>query len=121
MRKVTKAAATLLLGVPLTIGLGQAAFAAEGPAYHEGTASATAAGATSSNVMSGFLENRDLPLHSGLAGPYYVSSDRSATAFGASSDVVTSGFDADGVAHYTATHLTVNSSGAASSITHSTS
>jgi len=129
MRMVTKAAATLFLSVPLTIGLGQAAFAAEVPSYHDGAASATAAGATSSDVTSGFLNDGDLdfPFYwglgglGGLGGASYLSSDQSATAAGASSAVVASGFDADGNAYYTNAHLTANSSGATSSVTQSNS
>src|SRR6266540_5773640 len=119
MRKVTKAAATLLLSVPLTIGLGQAAFAAGGPSYHDGAASATAEGATSSNVMSGFLDDGDLdfPFYwglgglGGLGGPSYMSSDQSATAAGASSGVVASGIDANGNAYYSTAHQTANAGG----------
>nr|WSY54790.1 hypothetical protein OG999_34760 [Streptomyces sp. NBC_00886] len=126
MRKVTKAAATLLLTVPLTIGLGQSAFAAEGPSFHHGTASADAAGATRSDMASGFLGGKSVrhPYHLGywgMEGPSYVSSDASATAVGASSDVVASGFDANGDAFYTNAHLTANSGGATSSVTHSNS
>ncbi|MFF4348685.1 hypothetical protein [Streptomyces sp. NPDC001530] len=119
MRKVTKAAATLLLSVSLTIGLGQAAFAADGPSSHQGTASADVRGAMRSDLMSGSLDSSGAsnPFHLGTAGPYYVNSDRSATAGGASSDVIASGFDANGGVYYITTHLMANNGGVTSSIT----